>query len=761
MSQAITSTAQPQNGRRGLQHWRYDLLAGLQVALVSLPLSLGIAIASGAPPVTGLVSAIIAGLVLPFVGGSYVTISGPAAGLAPALLAGMLTLGGGDLAAGYPLLLVAIFLTGVVQIILSVFKAGEFSRILPIAVVEGMLAAIGAMIIIKQLPMLLGNAGAPVKTMLAAVANLSQHVLHLDPKVTVIGAVSLALIFMLKTSKSYWLTLVPAPILVALAGIVLGYVLQLDAKYLIRLPENILQEGFTLPHFEQVWVNRDVWLSILIVVITLTLIDGIESLASIAAIDKIDPFRRKSDPNVTLRAMGIANMASSIAGGLTIIPGGIKSRANVDAGGRTLWANGYNALFLISFLWLGKDLINRLPLTTLAAILIYVGWRLCEPRVFKKTLNVGREQLFLFVTTLAAILLTDLLTGIIIGVLSKIMLVMYLLTPSFRQVFTQQRAPGQIPRFMWEGFTALFKSPVIKTVVTEENPVKHHKIYLSSLFCFNLLRLERVVRRVPRRAPLTLQLAESARMIDHTSMEYLFHLKEQSLHDGRHYAIEGLENFYAFSNHSLAARLHDPRLLKEQVKMSERQLQMLELAQRYQLEFSPSIVSSLNEHGFLYMSRGSNKEERNTMSGLYQGWRVRLFDYNYTVPPYYFAEDWHTVIVLKAPHPIPDFILEPEHYLDKYRSERTDINFTHYPVFSKHYFLHGRDEATIRAFFSAPLIAFFDEHPRFYLEARGGRVLGFRSGQDLEDPADIHILFSIADVLQKSCMTMQSTEKVG
>lgn len=756
LSATPTATEKPQNGIQGLRHWRHDLLAGLQVALVSLPLSLGIAIASGAPPVTGLISAIIAGLVLPFVGGSYVTISGPAAGLAPVLLTGMLTLGAGDLSAGYPLLLVAIFLTGMVQIILSVFKAGEFSRILPIAVVEGMLAAIGTMIIIKQIPLLVGDVVAPAKTIIAALASLPHHLLNLDPSVTVIGVISLALIFVLKSSKNYWFTLVPAPIVVALAGITLGYLLQLDQKYLIQLPENILQEGFTLPHFDMVWENRDLWLSILVVIVTLTLVDGIESLASIAAIDKIDPFQRRSDPNVTLRAMGIANMASSIAGGLTIIPGGIKSRANVDAGGRTLWANGYNALFLMLFLWLGRDLINRLPLTTLAAILIYVGWRLCEPRVFKKTLGIGREQLFLFVTTLISILLTDLLTGIIIGVLSKIALVLYLLTPSLCQVFTQQRAPGQIPRFMWESFNALFKSPIIKTTMVEGAEGNHYRFYLSSLFCFNLLRLEKALNQVPQRAPLTLTFADSARMIDHTSMEYLFHVKEQSLHDGRRYEIEGMEKFYAFSNHSLAARLHDPRLVKEQVRMSERQLRMLEVAERYKLQFSPNIVSSLNENNFLYLSRGSNKEERNTMSGLCRGWEMRLFDYNYTVPPYYFAEDWHTAIILKAPYgmEIPDFILEPEHYLDKYRSERSDINFTQYPVFSRRYFLYGRDEAAIRAFFTAPVIAFFDEHPKFYLEARAGCVLAFRSNQDLEDPAAIHVLFGIADLLRENCASV-------
>src|SRR5512135_18698 len=160
----------PENGVQGLKHWRYDLMAGLQVALVGLPLSLGIAVASGAPPITGVVSAIIGGLVYPFLGGSYVTISGPAAGLAPALLAGMLSLGHGNLTEGYPFLLVAIFLTGLVQVLLSLLRAGKFAIFFPISVVEGMLAAIGLLIIVKMIPALTGVLAPPVESIPVAIS---------------------------------------------------------------------------------------------------------------------------------------------------------------------------------------------------------------------------------------------------------------------------------------------------------------------------------------------------------------------------------------------------------------------------------------------------------------------------------------------------------------------------------------------------------------------------------------------------------------
>src|SRR5262245_41985232 len=183
-------TEKPCNGVAGLKHWRHDITAGLVVSLISLPFSLGIAIASGAPPICGLISAIIAGLVLPFLGGSYVTISGPAAGLAPALFAAMMLLGRNDRDVGYPLLLVAISLTGLVQIVLARLKAAKFSALFPSAVVEGMLASIGLLIIAKQLPLLFGRT-FEAHEFWGILRETPAQFLQMNPRVFFVGAFSL------------------------------------------------------------------------------------------------------------------------------------------------------------------------------------------------------------------------------------------------------------------------------------------------------------------------------------------------------------------------------------------------------------------------------------------------------------------------------------------------------------------------------------------------------------------------------------------
>src|ERR1044071_9221519 len=248
---AVPDTEKPENGVKGLKHWKYDLMAGLQVAMMGIPLSLGIAIASGAPPVCGLISAIIAGFVFPFLGGAYITISGPAAGLAPAILAGILLLGNGDLAVGYPLVLVAISIVGVVQVILSVFNAGRFALCFPVSVVEGMLMAIGMLIIVKQIPAFLGVIIPPIKSIPKAIISVPEQIMVLNPMICAIGAVTLVLLFLisgiLSRIQATWAKLIPVPMIVIVLGGLASWIIGIDEKYLIHVPLNVFETGLVFP----------------------------------------------------------------------------------------------------------------------------------------------------------------------------------------------------------------------------------------------------------------------------------------------------------------------------------------------------------------------------------------------------------------------------------------------------------------------------------------------------------------------------------
>jgi MFS superfamily sulfate permease-like transporter len=564
----IPEKEKPQNGVAGLKHWRYDLMAGLQVAMMGIPLSLGIAIASGAPPVCGLISAIIAGFVFPFLGGAYITISGPAAGLAPAILAGILLLGNGDLEKGYPLVLVAIAIVGIVQVILSIFNAGRFALFFPISVVEGMLMAIGMLIIIKQVPAFLGYITPPIKSIPKAISLIPEQIMGLNPVICAIGAVTLFLLFfitgILSRIKQAWAKFIPVPLVVIILAGLTAWFLGIEEKYLIKVPSDIFEHGIVFPHWAEAFSRPDLYWPLALTVITLTLIDGTESLATIQAIDKIDPFKRKSNPNVTLRAMGVSNTASSLLGGLTIIPGGMKSTTNMLVGGRTLWANFYYAVFQLLFLLFATTLINQIPKAALAGLLMWVGWKLCSHKVFIRIFSVGKEQMFVALVNVVVTLWTsDLLEGMIVGTAAKIILLV-------KDVV--RASPGE---GIGAALKELFRNPVIRigdgrsarevmtvaatavlrgTVGDMKNP---YKIYLSSATCMNLVKLDEELKKivVPEGTKANYMLILAGKIVDHTTMEYLHNFQDRAIEGGHTCVLVGMEHFRGLSDHAMAYRV--------------------------------------------------------------------------------------------------------------------------------------------------------------------------------------------------------------
>lgn len=497
-------TTSPENGIQGLKHWRRDLKAGLVVSLVSLPLSLGIAIASGAPPIAGLISAIIAGLIFPFLGGAYVTISGPAAGLAPVLLAAMITLGG-TAEKGYPLVLAVICIAGFLQVILSQLKVAKFSAMFPTAVVEGMLAAIGISIIAKQLGNVLGDK-FHAHEFVGMISEVPQHVMHMNGKVALVAAICLVAIFTLSRLNMKIFKMVPPSLMVVVLGLLLGRLFNLESNYLIHIPDNPFHHGIVLPDFTGLFTAQGMWLAILTATVTIMMVDGIESLATIGAIDRIDPYKRKSNPDRTLFSMGISNMLSSLSGGLTIIPGGIKSTACIMNGGRTLWANFYNAVFLILYVVLAKDLINLIPLAALAAILINIGFKLCAPRVWSHFARIGTEQLLVFATTVGVTLLTDLLWGIIAGTVLSFVINMF---------FVAKTKEETKPAVLFSEMAQMFHNPISSKEWVGD---KYYLHFTGPVVCFNALQVGEELDKIPKDAKsVVLDFTPAVPLVDHTS----------------------------------------------------------------------------------------------------------------------------------------------------------------------------------------------------------------------------------------------------
>ncbi len=553
-------TEKPRNGLAGLKHWHYDLRSGFTVAMISLPFSMGIAITSGAPPICGIMSAIIAGFILPFLGGSYVTISGPAAGLAPALFAGMIALGHARLgrsgstsellAVGYPLVLVAIAIAGVFQVILARLKVARLSAIFPAAAIQGMLAAIGLMIIIKQIPLFMG-VKFEAHEFWAVLGEVPHHVSSMSYRDCALGVGCLAALFVLSAVPGRLLKVMPPPVWVFLGGTVVStLILKVDKSHLINVPDS-LEHGLVFPHFGEAFTNAALLLPLAYLVVTLLLIDATESLATIAAEDNIDPYRRRSDPDRTLLAMGVSNGASSLLGGLTIIPGMVKSTANVMAGGRTQWANFYNACFLLTFVLFGRYVIDMVPMAVLAAILVFIGYKLCKPALWRKIARVGTEQLVVFCTTLFVTVTTDLLIGIASGIALELLLNLW-----YVGLWHTLRNGSEIakPNFAVR-FLSLFRNPVSQREFDEGT----YHLYLDGpLVCFNLFHVIRELGQLPPDTQAVyLHLSSRVPLVDHTTGESLrYYLEEFSGQDqSPRLVIEGWDHMRRLSKHDTSTRL--------------------------------------------------------------------------------------------------------------------------------------------------------------------------------------------------------------
>jgi SulP family sulfate permease len=419
--------------------FKSDLPASIVVFFVAVPLCLGIALASGAPLFAGIIAGIIGGIVVGIASGSPLGVSGPAAGLAVIVLTSIGTLG------SWPAFLLAVVIAGILQIIMGFAKAGFIAYFFPSSVIKGMLTGIGLLIILKQIPHAMGydkdaegddaffQSGG--ENTFSAITNAFNSV---TPGAVLIAVISLAiLIFWDKvlTNKHKIFQLIQGPIVVVILGITMNYMYQngilnftLATDQVVQLPvANSLSEfftQFTFPDFSQL-TNIEVYK----VAIVLTIVASLETLLCVEATDKMDPYKRITPTNRELKAQGLGNVVSGLIGGLPITQVIVRSSANINFGGKTKMSAILHGVFLLISAITIAGLMNMIPLASLAAILLMVGYKLAKPELFKQMYKQGWEQFIPFVATIVAILLTDLLKGITIGLLFGIF---YTLRHSYR-----------------------------------------------------------------------------------------------------------------------------------------------------------------------------------------------------------------------------------------------------------------------------------------------------------------------------------------
>jgi len=403
-----------------------DIPASIVVFLVALPLCLGVAVASDANPVTGIIAGMIGGIVVGALSGSALSVSGPAAGLTAIVAVAIAKLN------SYEVFLLSVIIAGILQIIMGYLKAGIIGDYIPNAVIKGMLAAIGLILILKQLPHLVGYDADPIgmesfqyKNQQNTFSALVNAVEFISPMAILIGFVSLIILIIYenrKWKKSRFVKILPGPLLVVMTGILMNlYALNsnpaiaLQGQHLVELPvfEKPMTFFWSLPRPNLAGLsNPQVWITAL----TLSIVASLESLLSIEAIDKLDPEKRITPTNRELKAQGVGNIVSGLLGGLPVTSVIVRSSANVNAGAQSKLSTILHGILLMLSILFIPELLNMIPKASLAAILIFTGYKLANLSLFKEHYRKGWDQFMPFAITIAAILFTDLLIGIIIGI---------------------------------------------------------------------------------------------------------------------------------------------------------------------------------------------------------------------------------------------------------------------------------------------------------------------------------------------------------
>jgi MFS superfamily sulfate permease-like transporter len=513
-----------------------DLVAGFLAFLVALPLSLGIAVASGFPPVAGLLTAIVGGLIATFAGSARLSIKGPAAGLIVIALGAVNELGQGDAALGYRRTLAVVVVAAVLQIVFSFVRAGALGDFFPASVVHGMLAAIGVLIFAKQSHVLLGVAPS-AKSPLGLLAELPHSLITANPEIALIGALSLVVLFGLPLLPWRFAKRVPAPLVVVLLAMAFGAYFDLGhehhyqvrahdyvvgPQFLVSLPKSLLG-AVSLPDFSALFTFTSAKY-----VVMFALVGTIESLLSAKAVDALDPLQRRSDLDGDLRAVGVGNLVAGFLGGLPMITEIVRSSANIANGARSKLANFFHGAFLLAFVAAAPWLLERIPLAALAAMLVYTGLRLASPHEFVKTWKIGTEQLIIFITTLVVTVGEDLLLGVVAGILIKVLL--------------HWRAGMPLSQ-IFEPRIEVTRGP--DAVVVR---VEHAAVFSNYLTILKTLR-----GLSNAELPVIVDLS-SARLVDHTVMDKLAELSKEWKRDGRTLELTGLDAHVPVSAHALAAR---------------------------------------------------------------------------------------------------------------------------------------------------------------------------------------------------------------
>ncbi|NND63055.1 MAG: SulP family inorganic anion transporter [Flavobacteriaceae bacterium] len=688
-----------------------NIFSGFVVSLIALPLGLGLAMASEAPPIAGIIAAVVGGLLVSILGGSHVTITGPGNGLVGVILVAVTTLG---LEGAYA----AIIFSGILLILLGFLRMGKLADFFPSSAIQGMLAAIGLIILGKQFHIMMGNKIAREGSFdyLLEIPNTIIGVFSYDDMglvyAALVGVVSLAIMVLYSKIRNKYFHLIPAPMWIVLLSIGISYYYEIivvepnpiHPNYMLTgIPDiSAIVSEIPNPNFTLL-TSLPFWTSVL----ALTLISSIESLLSIKAVDKLDPQKRRSNVNRDLKALGLATVGSGFLGGLNVVTVIARSSVNVNSGGSNRSSNFSHALFLILFISLFSTQLSRIPLPALMAILVYTGYKLASPTLIRKIFSIGKEQLIIFFVTLFMTLFVDLITGIAAGVVITFLIHLFI-NRSFSLFFRNVLKPNVLMYRESSGESDYYVS------------VKHFCSFL------NFYKLKNKLDAIPEDKDVVVDFS-LCEFVDHTVMESLSSYQEVFLKKGGHFEVIGLDLHGADSAHPFALRRMIPGFGILKNNLTKRQTTLQEIADDFRIKYASEKTKEYHFlDSFLFFR---TKKIDSIYNKLYDVDNTfELFDIHFSEGEFIAKENVRTTMLhIKLDRTLPEFTLDREGFLEKVYAFAgfKDIPIKNHSDFSKRFYLLGEDAEAIQRFFTDDIVHFFESNPYYHVESNGSNLLLF------------------------------------
>jgi MFS superfamily sulfate permease-like transporter len=713
----------PKTGWQGLtSHWKNDIIAAVSVSLVALPLSLAIAVAIGIPPIAGLITAFVGGVVTTFFRSSKLAINGPAAGLIGVVLAAILSFQDESTSAiqAYQYVLAAIIVAGGLQVLIGLLKWGRIADIFPTTVIHGILASIGIIIFAKQMHVAMGTTSTAENTV-GILKDIIYKLPEINPYIAIISGIGLVLLIFHARISYKVFHFIPAPVWVLAVSVpivllyghldsegtmIFGSAFTQPENYLIDVESNWM-DNLPFPDFSKVH-TFSFWAA----VVSINLLSTVITLAGAKAVDALDPYKRTTNMNRDLVGVGLSSMVSGALGGLPVITVIVRSTVNVHNKAKTKWSNFFHGLFIALFVLFLIPVIQLFPKAALAAVLVFTGIKLASPRKFVEIYKQGLEQLVFLISTVVITLYKDPLIGLLGGM--AITLVAHLLISRV-----------SIPQFI--------QMVVNSGTRLRENQDGSYTLKVKGVANFlSMLRLKGLLETVPAATNLQVDLSRT-RLVDLTFQEKLIEFRREHRLTGGKVQIVGLTQHVAASNHKLALK---SLILPNYQKASPRQQRIKKIAANNGWMYTQEEqVDSIELLEFDFFRSRPIEYKMNVIGGEFEGSNVdwEISDITFDEGAMLSKEVYKTTVQLvHLNREIPSFVLEQEGIFDKIFDRvlsinSQDIDFVFHPIFSKKLKLTGEDEQAVRGLFTSELIEFLESEEIYHIECNGNALIIFKS----------------------------------